>query len=261
MSIPNMRPSSPTPLSAAALPSFDPDTLSPTRNRIARIIGFLDNSLRLPDNPRAFGLYLVALLVIFIGAFLHVLMAAQIMQTRYTLSSLEREHVNLERENGNLVYVISTYLNQGRLYTEAGNQGYITPELRTFVVREAPAVAQSLPETATATSAGVTATEIAVVAEADTTLPIRPAPAAQPDAERAVWQSWGEFWVRMWRPATRADQPVATQPAPDRLSGSRADAPGELPAAFLQEANARLTTWWQQSTTRAELLFEQMVGR
>lgn len=225
MSLSPMRNSGSAPLSAAALPSFDADGLDTqvSLNRLEQIIGFLDKSLRLPDNPRTFSIYLAALMVIFAGAFMHVLVAAQITQARYKLGELDQEYMVIEQENGDLIFKIADASNLARLYTQATAQGYGLPESREFVFLE-PEVA-ALP-----------AAEIAAVEPA-------PAPVEVP-VDQAPLQSWRDFWLRTW-------MPDAVQPAPSAATQT----------AVAVDVGSAITTWWDQTTTRAGDLFEKLLGR
>ena len=94
----------------AAIPSFDNNGLDPTQaslNRLQQVIGMLDSSLRLPNNPRTFTIYLFGLVIVFAGAFMHVLVAAQIMQAEFTLNQLQEEYRSLEQQNGDIIFQIA----------------------------------------------------------------------------------------------------------------------------------------------------------
>src|SRR3954470_9258099 len=82
-----------------SMPAFDNNGVDPalaSLNRIQQIIGLLDSTLRLPNTSRAFSIYLLGLGIVFVGAFLHIFVAAQIMQARFTLNQLQEEYRSLE---------------------------------------------------------------------------------------------------------------------------------------------------------------------
>jgi hypothetical protein len=227
------------------MPSFDNDGLDPAQvslNRLQQIIGFLDGTLRLPNNPRAFMVYLVGLAIIFAGAFMHVLIAAQIMQAEYTLSQLQEEFRAIEQQNGDIIFQIARDTNMARLQERVVAEGYVPVQEREYVF-----VPSEIAADTGILAAGKVATPVKSVAQ-PTAAPTTATLSANQDSanqDTGQFARWEEFWNATWRSATSPGVAASSSPSTSTNSSSIS----EQPAADFW------STWWEQATTRgAEVL-------
>src|SRR5262245_11239312 len=105
--------------SLAPIPTFDNSGLDPAKvslPRLQQLIGLVDTSLRLPSTPRAFIVYLLGLAIVFTGAFMHVMVAAEIMRAQFTLSQLQAEYTAIDQQNGDIIFQIARDTNMARLH-------------------------------------------------------------------------------------------------------------------------------------------------
>ena len=189
-------------ISALASP-FDQSspTASPWQG-LGRLIDTLDRYLRLPSTPQAFMLYLAGLILIFTGALLHVMVAAQVMAAKIELAELNREYALIEQQNGDLIFQISRHSNVMRLQEQAVGLGYVPATEREYVfipTETAPAMAAA-PAPPAAQPAPVVTT-----------------PSTMPVTERgsqAPWRAWTDY---LGLPAA-SDWPQAR---PEGTSGDR----------------------------------------
>jgi hypothetical protein len=234
-------------LSVTALPSFDADALDPTQslNRLQQIIDLLDSSLRLPNNPRAFMTYLLGLIIVFAGAFVHVLMAAQIMQAEFTLAQLQEEYRAIEQQNGDIIFQIARDSNMNRLQERVLAQGYVQVEEREYVFVAPEMLADAAGtgnNTANNSMAQAANNEETPVASAST----QATSAALPSGTGAnigggQFAQWEEFWRMTWLSAPSANAGM-TQTSTSQVSNA-------APAVW--------STWWEQTTERGSKLFDQ----
>ncbi len=127
-------------------PPFDQDAdpTAPAWQGLAHLIDTLDRTLRLPSTPRAFMHYMAALILVFTGALLHVVIAAQVMAAKLELAELERQDALIEQQNGDLIFRIARDFNVIRLQEKAAGQGYVPATEREYVLiptEPAPAMA------------------------------------------------------------------------------------------------------------------------
>jgi len=248
-----------------SMPSFDNNGVDPARaslNGIQQIIGLLDSTLRLPNTPRAFAIYLLGLGIVFAGALLHIFVAAQIMQAQFTLNQLQEQYRSLEQQNGDIIFQIARDTNMSRLHDRIVAQGYVPVQAREYVYvpdRSAPIAAAS-----TSTQAGQPADE---AAGAESNSPAQNAPlAAAAGAPTAAHASiskagpgqlarWGDFWNSIWQSASGA-RTAAT-------SGSTASAvSGGLRSNLSQSDNANFwSVWWEKATKQGSKLLNQFHGQ
>jgi hypothetical protein len=241
----------------AAMPSFDNKGLDPTQvslSRLQQVIGMLDSSLRLPNNPRAFMVYLLGLAIVFAGGFMHVLVAAQIMQAEFTLNQLQEEYRALEQQNGDIIFQIARDTNMARLQERVTAMGYVPVQEReyVFVPSERLAELATLAQSSTETSA--------IVAPAETTITAQPAAAVMSSANKGIGQfaRWEEFWNATWRSATGG----AAATMPDMTANS---APATQSSAEVTPNNTQLakpspnfwSVWWGQATEQGSKLLDR----
>jgi hypothetical protein len=224
------------------MPSFDNDGLDPAQvslNRLQQMIGFLDSTLRLPNNPRAFMVYLVGLAIVFAGAFMHVLIAAQIMQAEFTLSQLQDEFRAIEQQNGDIIFQIARDTNMARLQERVVAEGYVTVQEREYVY-----VPSEIPA-----DTGILAADKAVKPVASAAQPVATPATANFRAtqEKGQFARWEEFWNTTWRSATSSGVAASSSPSVSTASTSISD----LPAADFW------SSWWEEATSRGAQLLEQ----
>jgi hypothetical protein len=232
-----------SPLSVAPNPLFDPDGLDPAQvslNRLQQMIGFLDSTLRLPNNPRAFMVYLVGLAIVFAGAFMHVLIAAQIMQAEYTLNQLQEEFRAIEQQNGDIIFQIARDTNMARLQERVVAQGYVPVQERAYVFVPSEMVADT----------GILAEEyVAKTVESVAQPAAAPTPATlNANQDNGQFARWEEFWNTTWRSAIGGGVVAASSVAPSTSSDPTQPAP---------TTSDFWSTWWEQATARGAKLLEQ----
>ena len=238
-------------LSVTALPSFDADALDPAQslNRPQQIIDLLDSSLRLPNSPRAFMTYLLGLIIVFAGAFVHVLMAAQIMQAKFELAQLQEEYRAIEQQNGDIIFQIARDSNMNRLQERVLAQGYVQVEEREYVF-VAPQMLAGVENNSTVSNSTVSNSTEAQAANNEET-PVASAStqataAALPSAATAnigagQFAQWEEFWRMAWLSAPSANATMS-QASTSQISNA---------------APAFWSTWWEQTTERGSKLLDQ----
>ena len=169
-------------LSALTTP-FDQHTGgAPALQGLGRFIDTLDRYLRLPSTPQGFMLYLAGLTLVFTGALLQVLVAAQIMAAKIELAALESEIALIEQQNGDLIFEISRYLNFGELQVQALSMGYGPATAREYVFVEEPAPLAAAPASAAEPPAPLT----------PAATPPTASPATMP-GDQAPWRAWSAF--------------------------------------------------------------------
>ena len=203
---------------APLAPGFDATT---SLGRLQTLIDTLDRYLRLPTTPRAFFLYLVALILISAGATLYVVIAAQILQAEVQLARMEQQLATIDQQNGDLIWKIARETNMKNLHERILAAGYVRVEERAYMV-----------------------------VEADPDSPVtqaQPADPAPTTAGQNTPEAWQSFFALRWRSAPMPDLSAA----PIRLPESdTADPPADQwrrwwkelidgSAAFLQQAAAR----------------------
>jgi hypothetical protein len=240
-----------TPLTVPSIPSFDNDGLDPAQvslNRLQQMIGFLDNTLRLPSNPRAFMVYIVGLAIVFAGAFMHVLIAAQIMQAEYTLGQLQQEFRAIEQQNGDIIFQIARDTNMARLHERVVTEGYVPVQERDYVYVPSESVAD----------AGILAEDYARSLAASVAQPVvAPTPATlRATQEGGQFARWEEFWNTTWRSATSTGVAAASNTAPSGTGPSTSTEDGLL-ADQPTTTSDFWSTWWQEATTNGAKLLEQ----
>ena len=248
-----------------SMPSFDKNGIDPTQeslNRLQQIIGILDSTLRLPNTPRAFAVYLVGLVIVFAGAFMHVLVAAQIMQAEFTLSQLQDEYLAIEQQNGDIIFKIARDTNMERLHQRVIELGYVPAEKREYIIvapNSEHLASTFTPETSTlqATVVEAPALETAAVksdaqasADVNATVGGNVNATVGTNASGGQWARWEEFWSTTLRSATgspsAAPNPVSSQSSPV--------SPAPTNPNFW-------AVWWEQASTQGSKLLEQFSGQ
>jgi hypothetical protein len=253
----------------ASIPAFDNNGVDPAQaslNRLQQVIGLLDNTLRLPNTPRAFAVYLLGLIIVFAGAFLHVLVAAQIMQAEFTLGQLKEEFSAIEQQNGDIIFKIARDTNMARLHQRVLEEGYVPVQEREYIfvpsatLAEAATLAQGISVNDTATTAlAATATQ--------------PAAAVAPQANEGgankdggQFALWEEFWAMTWRAAFgRSELPSTPNVTSNLTTNVAASAAPKSVANDAQPTVAQPATtspnfwsvWWEQASDQGSKLLEQ----
>lgn len=236
-----------SPMSVASIPSFDKSGLDPAQvslSRLQQIIGLLDSSLRLPNTPRAFMVYLFGLTIVFAGAFMHVMVAAQIMQAEWKLAQLQEQYRALEQQNGDIIFQIARDTSMARLYERVLADGYVTADKREYVFPEQEPVFAAAPATeSSAQAVAPTANTVAETApaQATTTSATLAAPTTSwGDSQLARWET---FWNNTLFPATGAT-----------MSNVQS---GAAPATSAKSAPDFWSVWWKQANEQGTKLMEQ----
>jgi hypothetical protein len=241
----------------ASIPTFDNGGVDPAQaslNRLQQIIGALDSTLRLPNSPRAFAVYLLGLSIVLVGAFLHVYVAAQIMQAEFTLNQLREEYRSIEQQNGDIIFQISRDTNMARLYERVKAMGYVPVQEREFIFapNEMVVTAPEGVENIASSTHPAATSENAPLAQA--ALEVTPASTLGSSLGGQVGR-WEEFWQQTLRAATGSVAAAPNVPAeqtPSKTTGStqRSDATPNFWAV-----------WWEQASEQGEKLLDQIRGQ
>lgn len=121
-------------------------TQSQGESRLGRIIDSLDRSIPLPDSRRSFLKTSGVLLVIFAGLMVNVLLSVQILEARVKLADIQNRHAVVERQSGELLWLIGRATNLQVLQERARAAGYIPITEREFVRTYTPEVARTSPD-------------------------------------------------------------------------------------------------------------------
>lgn len=253
----------------ASIPSFDNNGLDPAQaslNRLQQVIGLLDNTLRLPNTPRAFAVYLLGLIIVFAGAFLHVLVAAQIMQAEFTLGQLKEEYSAIEQQNGDIIFKIARDTNMARLHQRVLEAGYVPVQEREYIFVPSVTIAQAA-TLAQGNSVNNPAAMSAAVAASDTALATQPAAAVAPQTNEGGGQFalWEEFWAMTWRAAFGRSESPSTPNVTTNVTTNVANAAPKSVANNTQPAADQPATsspnfwsvWWEQASDQGSKLLDQ----
>ncbi len=224
-------PNSRTLASAAVYPRLDTggfDPASVSLSRLQALLDICDRYLRLPNNPRAFSLYLAALILVSAGATLYVSLSAQILQAEVQLTRGKETLATIEQENGDLLWKIARETNMNNLQERIAALGYVPVQEREYVVLAGDAA------------------PLAAAAQPEPAAPVSLALSPAPDAQRPA-AAWHTFFSTRWRAA-----PAAT------LTASQVS----LPAASDNDLAAdQWRRWWEQTLARGASYVQQFTGR
>jgi hypothetical protein len=203
---------------------------------LRRAVGILDSAFYLPDSPRAFMIYLLGLAIIFAGAFMHVLVAAQITEAQFRISQLRQEYRAIEQQNSELIFEIARETNLARLQARAREAGYVPVQQRDYVVIPATTsdLAAAAPVALGTVALGTVAPGTAHPAIAQLA-PGQPVP-AQPATQLTNWQA---FW--------RGLQPQPTHTTPTQAG-----------VQVKSHATVGWQAWWQSTLERGAEFVEGM---
>ncbi len=226
-------------MSVAALPSFGADGLDQAQlslNRLQQLINLLDSSLRLPNNPRAFMIYLLGLSIVFAGAFVHVLIAAQITQAEFTLTKLQEEYRIIEEQNGHIIFQIARDTNLMSLHARVAEQGYVPVQEREYVL---------VPADTLMDSSTLANTEPAVSQSATAAQATAPMNSANVDVQTGIGQfaRWEDFFAA----STNSSAALTTA---SNTGTSNTGTSTDTPAFW--------STWWEQTTARGSELIKEI---
>jgi hypothetical protein len=234
--------------SLSAMPSFDKnglDSAQASLNRLQQLIGLLDSSLRLPNTARAFMIYLVGLAIIFTGAFMHVFVAAQIMQAEFTLHQLQEEYRALEQQNGDIIFQIARDTNMQKLHERAVLEGYVNVEQREYAFAPADVLAETAP------LADSSAKNIAPAAAAPS-IASSTTRAASTNQSGSQFARWEEFWNTTWQAAIGGT--TTTQSSQAATLSNTQSGKTQLSKA----APNFWAAWWEQATQQGAKLLDQL---
>ena len=244
--------------SLASMPSFDNTGIDQASlTRLQQVIGLLDSSLRLPDNPRAFMVYCLGLAIVFAGAFMHVMISAQIMQAEFTLSQLQEEYVAIEQQNGDIIFQIARDTNMARLQERVIQGGYVPVQEREYVfvpneTTAAIAQATTLPENNTQAAVAVAPDAVTATAES----PVANIPATNYGGQFAQWEA---FWSNLMRGGGEASGIATVASATSNTSAN-----SQLSKSQLSKSTSTTnfwSVWWEQASAQGEKLLEQFSGQ
>jgi hypothetical protein len=252
-----------SPLSVASIPSFDKDGVDSqsSLNRLQQLIGVLDNSLRLPSTPRAFMIYLAGLVIVFAGAFMHVLIAAQIMQAEFMLNQLQEEYRAIEQQNGDIIFQIARETNMARLKEQIIALGYepVRDREYIFLPSESLADVELVEDSAQANAVS------GIDADPATANPPELMAFASPNLPAIHWDGsqfarWGEFWNTTWRSAPGSRANTSDSAAPSIIT-SMAAGSANASSAMPSQWTTQWTTWWERATDQGSKLLDQFGSR
>jgi hypothetical protein len=232
-------------------------------NRLQQLVDAIDSTLRLPNSPRAFAVYLLGLFIVFIGAFLHVLVAAQIMQAEFTLAQLQEEYRAIEQQNGDIIFQIARDSNMARLHQEIVRAGYVPVKDReyifvppTFASGEPGDTADTVaatddPALLAATPATMDAAQKAAIVAA--TQPDLAATNTRTNTSSGQWARWEDFWRNTLGLTARelAESQTASTSA---ITASTATSLSSATPNFW-------AVWWEQASEQGAKLLEQIRGQ
>ena len=173
--------------------------------RLADWVEELDRCLQLPTSFRSFAPVGLGLLLFVVGAFIHLLLAVQILESKAQLQQLRQEYYAIEQQNGETTFLIARETNLDRLRQQVVAQGYVPITKRHYVFQPVPA------------SADVSAADVSAADVSAAGAP--PAPSAQQVNDSAQtlpnWQRWEAFLgLSSSAPTARSDTPrVVNTPA------------------------------------------------
>jgi hypothetical protein len=240
------------------MPSLDPAQAS--LNWLQQVVGLLDSSLRLPNSPRAFMIYLLGLVIVFAGAFMHVLLAAQIMQAEFTLNQLQEEYLVIEQQNSEIIFQIARDTNLVRLQQRVLDEGYAPVQEREYVFLPSERVPDAtLVEAATPTEGS---------AEADGML----APMVATDATALTATSWGVgqfaswevFWSTVLRPAnggSTSSNAATRQDMSQKTVASHAASTKDATVQLSKTSPNFWSVWWEHASEQGSKLLDQFSGQ
>lgn len=224
---------------ASALRTFDRATLDTalSLNRLQALLDIFDRYLRLPNTPRAFSLYLAALLLVSAGATLYVSLAAKILETQVQLTRMEQQLATAEQQNGDLLWQIARDTNMQTLHTRIEAAGYIPVKEREYVT--------------------VSSDPLPLAAQPDAVAPVAHTLSA-PAAQRAP-SAWQAFFAQRWHTTPSIALPAVLPTAlPATLRSSQVSLPA---ASDGNPAADRWRLWWEQTLARGAELVHQVAGR
>jgi hypothetical protein len=245
-----------------SIPSFDNNGVDlASLNRLQQIIGLLDSSLRLPSTPRAFAIYLLALGIVFAGAFLHIFVAAQIMQAQFTLHQLQEQYGALEQQNGDIIFQIARDTNMSHLHERIVAQGYVPVQAREYVyvpdrtapIAAAPATTQAEPVDEASTDTNETQPIASAAAAPVSTIQRAPISNSGP----GQLSQWRDFWNSIWQSASGAKIAAASSSTASAVSAS-------LSSSQSQSATGNANfwaAWWDKATEQGSKLLTQFHGQ
>jgi len=244
-----------------SISSFDNNGVDPAQmslNRLQQIIGMLDSTLRLPSNPRTFTIYLLGLAIVFAGAFLHIFVAAQIMQAQFTLNQLQEQYRSIEQQNGDIIFQIARDTNMSRLHDRVIAQGYVPVQTREYIV--APSAVAPVAAVPDASQLNVEADESASVAgdpaqnvSAASTDGAAVARSSAPSQGGGQLAHWGEFWNSLWQSASGSAAAAVSSTASSGSIQSNQTQPDNATANYW-------AVWWEKATEQGSKLLTQFPG-
>lgn len=101
--------------------------------QLTQIIESLDNAIPLPHDLRSFAIYFGLILTVAAGMMVHVLLSAQILQAKVELVNKQARHTVVERQNGELLWLIGRSTNLAFVQDRARAAGYRPIDERQFV--------------------------------------------------------------------------------------------------------------------------------
>lgn len=255
---------SPMPVSSplASIPAFDKVGLDPAQvslNRLQQIIGVLDSTLRLPSTPRAFAVYLMGLAIVAVGAFMHVYLAAQIMQAEFTLSQLRQEYRALEQQNGDIIFKIARDTNLQRLHERVRAMGYGPLAEREYIFVPSESIAEVAP--AVENQPGLLAEDVQSATASDdvaiqTPATVSPASTFTRNLGGQV-SNWQEFWSNTLSAAAgKFTMPQIAAPQSAQLT----NAPTGNGGVQTVDNTNFWAAWWEEASEQGVKLLDQLRG-
>jgi hypothetical protein len=187
---------------------------------LSHIIDSLDNSIPLPRDLRSFLIYCTVLAGIATGMLIHVLLSAQILQTEVELASMQDNLMVVERQNGELLWLIGRATNFQYVQDKARAEGYSPIPDRQFV--QVDMSGDNIQPLSVADASQGTQLDSAIAAEQET-----PAPSTDGSHQNAGEPAEAPAELQQ---ATGESEPEATGAAPDRLQVMRQWRGAILPA-------------------------------
>ena len=102
-------------------------------SRVGRVVQFFREMFWLPNNMASFLLFLAIISLLTAGLMLHLRLSVQILETKLLLESKQQYHVEIQRQNAEIVWQIGQAMSLEHVRRRASTLGYVVPTKRYYV--------------------------------------------------------------------------------------------------------------------------------
>jgi hypothetical protein len=214
--------------------------------------------------------YLLGLAIVLVGAFLHILVAAQIMQAEFTLGQLKEEYRAIEQQNGDIIFQIARDTNMAKLHERVVGQGYVPVQEREYVFARKMPLAITASEVVQSTESDNSVAPATVTADAPLAA-TEPMVTATPLSTMIGGQfaRWEAFWTAQWQgtfgnlstnPANISSNAQSNAAAVDAAASATANTLSDTVATDAEpttESTNFWSVWWAEASEQGTKLLEQ----